>query len=86
VTGTIDEHGRASWIVGLDGKVLVDARTSASDKISFLSAAEAKKHLTFYVRYGDKPLMILFACLLFAMCAIRISKKWGIAKHGEFLV
>jgi apolipoprotein N-acyltransferase len=86
VTGTIDEHGRASWIVGLDGKVLVDARTSASDKISFLSAAEAKKHLTFYVRYGDKPLMILFACLLFAMCAIRISKNWGIAKHGEFLV
>lgn len=57
VTGTISPQGKATWLLGEDGRPLVDRPGTLFDRVPVASDAP----LTPYVRYGDAPLAAAFA-------------------------
>jgi apolipoprotein N-acyltransferase len=59
VTGTVAPDGRATWLVGSDGRLLVDRRGTMFDRIR-----PAAKSRTPYVRYGDIPLVVAFSLIV----------------------
>ena len=80
VTGTIAPDGKATWLVGANGKPLVDRSGTMFDKIAVSgfgkdvrreTGDEGRKALTPYVRFGDWPLGIAFALLILAMILVK---------------
>ena len=61
VTGTITPQGRATWLLGAEGRPLVDRRGTLFDRIPLTDGASRP---TFYVRWGDVPLSVAFALLV----------------------
>lgn len=59
VTGTVSPDGRADWLVGEDGGVLVDARGTMFDRVSIPPSGTA----TPYMKLGDIPLLCAFLLL-----------------------
>lgn len=68
VTGTISPLGKTSWLVGPNGKALVDQEGAMFDRVLL---AEGRPLPTGYVRYGDLPLLIAFALLILSMILIQ---------------
>lgn len=67
VTGTVTSEGKASWLCGADGKVLVDRAGTMCDRIIIPSAATPPP----YVSWGDIPLGILFTLLILGMVMVK---------------
>ena len=91
VTGTITPDGKASWLVGPNGKPLVDREGTMLDRIEVHGAwcvvpgSEKDAHqapvtghqaLTPYVQMGDIPLAILFALLMLAMILVKYKAHY----------
>ena len=73
VTGTILPDGRATWLVGADGRAMVDAQGSMLDRVPLGAADRASTSLprTAYVVLGDWPLGIIFALLMMGMIVVK---------------
>ena len=71
VTGTIAPDGKATWLLGADGRPLVDRRGTMCDRVPLAADGAAP---TFYVRWGDAPLCAAFALLLIAMLVVRVRR------------
>ena len=72
VTGTIDPHGRASWLSGTDGRPLVDARGTMCDTVTKLSPpCPTMSPATFYGAVDDIPLSVSFALLILSMVLVK---------------
>jgi len=69
VTGTIQPDGTVCWLIGEDGKPLVDAQGTMFDKVKV--RGEGEGGLTPYVLLGDLPLGIAFALLIGAMILVK---------------
>ena len=65
VTGTITPWSRATWLIDVGGKPLVDERGTMFDRLPYHPHA---KVWTLYVLFGDAPLFIAFMILLLAIC------------------
>ena len=70
VTGTISPAGRTSWLVGPNGKPLVDREGTMFDRIA-LTTNNQQLTTTPYVTLGDVPLTILFALLILSMILVK---------------
>ena len=68
VTGTITPDGKASWLVGPNGKPLVDKEGTMFDKVKVKGEGEQR---TVYVYLGDIPLGIAFALLILSMILVK---------------
>jgi len=67
VTGVIQMDGSATWLVGADGKPLVDQRGTMFDRV--MPARSARR--TPYVYLGDGPMFGAFALLMLGMILIK---------------
>ena len=67
VTGTIQPDGRASWLVGADGRAMVDRAGTMFDRVRLANRP------TPYVRAGDVPLAALFALLMTGMILVKYT-------------
>ena len=91
VTGTITPDGKTSWLVGPNGKPLVDREGTMMDRIMVQSAgcqmpreengahpAPSTKHQaqTLYVQIGDLPLVIAFALLILSMIMVKYAAHY----------
>ena len=91
VSGTIAPDGRTSWLIGADGKPLVDRSGTMLDRIVVPGAgclvpgseqlstkhqAPSTKHQTPYVRLGDIPLAVAFALLILAQVMIKYKAHY----------
>jgi len=74
VTGTISPDGKATWLVGPNGKPLVDRRGTMFDKIEV--KARGDDTFTLYVRLGDGPLGLAFALLILAMILVKYKSNY----------
>lgn len=82
VTGFIAADGRRNWLLGANGKPLVDRRSLMADEVipaKELSVGEAR---TAYVRFGDIPLAVLFALLIGGMIVVKYTNHY---KRGRIL-
>ena len=83
VTGTILPTGRATWLLGEDGRPLVDGRGAMLDRVVFRPACGRnggwRGHLTPYAAVGDWPLGLTFALLIVAMILVKYHINYG--KH-----
>ena len=68
VTGTITPDGKATWMVGPNGKPLVDKEGTMFDKVKVKGEGEQR---TVYVCLGDIPLGIAFALLILSMILVK---------------
>ena len=68
VTGTITPDGKAMWLVGPNGKPLVDKAGTMFDKVKVKGEGEQR---TVYVCLGDVPLGIAFALLILSMILVK---------------
>ena len=75
VTGTIAPDGRATWLVGRDGKPLVDRCGTMFDRIAVEAEGENGRR-TPYVILGDLPLSIAFALLILGMIVVKYSNSY----------
>ena len=79
VTGTITPAGRATWLLGADGRPLVDGRGAMLDRVVFRPACGEdggwRGYLTPYAFVGDWPLGAAFALLIAAMIFARLSPR-----------
>ena len=85
VTGTITPDGKTSWLVGPNGKPLVDKEGTMLDRIEVKVRGEGEQWkvdsnircspspscFTFYTRIGDIPLSIHFALLILSMILVK---------------
>lgn len=83
VTGTISPDGKATWLVGANGKPLVDRSGTMFDRIKVKERGEGEQWnadfhcspspscFTFYTRFGDWPLGVAFALLILAMILVK---------------
>ena len=82
VTGVVGPDGRASWLLGADGRPLVDAQGAMLERVSVVPPQGAdggpRGHLTPYAAFGDVPLAMIFALLILAMILVQY-KSYG--KH-----
>ena len=77
VTGTIDPHGRASWLSDADGRPLVDARGTMCDTVTKLSPpCPTMSPQTFYGTLGDIPLVVSFALLIASMVLVKYRNTY----------
>ena len=60
VTGVIDPSGRARWLTNGSGRPLVDAPGCQLETVK----VRTKSGLTPYTRFGDWPLLVMFAVSL----------------------
>ena len=83
VTGTILPTGRTTWLLGADGRPLVDGRGAMLDRVAFRPACDEsggwRGHLTPYAAIGDWPLGATFALLIAAMILVKYHNTYG--KH-----
>ena len=75
VTGTITPDGKVSWLVGSDGKSLVDREGTMLDRIEVKVKGEGEQR-TVYVCLGDVPLGAAFALLLMAMILVKYKAHY----------
>ena len=85
VTGTITPDGKTSWLVGTNGKPLVDKEGTMLDRIEVKVRGEGEQRnadsnircssspcfFTCYTSLGDIPLFIAFALLILSMILIK---------------
>ena len=77
VTGTIDPHGRASWLSRADGRPLVDERGTMCDTVTKLSPpCPTMSPVTFYGTVGDMPLSVSFALLIILMVLVKYKDTY----------
>ena len=69
VTGTVTRGGKAMWMVGPNGKPLVDKEGTMFDKVKV--KGEGEQQQTVYVALGDWPLGIAFALLILSMILVK---------------
>ena len=74
VTGTILPDGKASWLVGPNGRPLVDKAGTMFDKVTIRSTPTPTP--TFYTSFGDIPLGILFALLILSMILVKYKAHY----------
>ena len=72
VTGTIMPDGKTSWLLGPDGRPLVDRQGAMMDKVAILSAPAP----TPYASFGDWPLGIAFALLILALIMVKYQHRY----------
>ena len=79
VTGTIAPDGRASWLRGPDGRLLVDVGGCMFDRVAALPAAGEdggrRGCTTPYCAFGDWPLGVTFALLILAMVLVKYAHR-----------
>ena len=85
VTGTITPEGKATWLVGSNGKPLVDREGTMFDRIEVKVRGEGEQRksdsnircspspcfFTCYTSLGDIPLFIAFALLILSMILVK---------------
>ena len=90
VTGTIAPDGKASWLVGPNGKPLVDKEGTMFDKIEVKVRGEGEQRnadsnircssspcfFTCYTSLGDIPLFIAFALLILSMILVKYKAHY----------
>lgn len=77
VTGTIDPHGKASWLSRADGRPLVDERGTMCDTVTKLSPpCPTMSPVTFYGTVGDIPLAVSFALLIVSMVLVKYRNTY----------
>ena len=64
VTGTITPWGKATWLIGADGKPLVDKGGTMFDRLPYYPHSRV---WTIYTAVGDIPLFVAFLVLLLAI-------------------
>ena len=74
VTGTIAPDGKASWLLGPNGRPLVDREGTMLDRVSI--CAEPTPTATFYTSFGDWPLGIAFALLILSMILVKYKAHY----------
>ena len=72
VTGTITPAGKATWLLGPNGKPLVDRQGTMMDKIGISSTPTP----TIYTSIGDWPLGIAFALLIIALILVKYRHRY----------
>ena len=70
VTGTITPRGRAAWLLGPEGRPLVDRPGTMLDRIPVAGGLSP----TLYVRLGDAPLAVAFGLLIVGLAGAAL---WG---------
>jgi len=70
VTGTIRSDGTVSWLVGEDGKPLIDRQGTMFDKVP-VAPFQSGFPRTPYVTWGDAPLFGVFVLLILAMSLVK---------------
>jgi len=75
VSGTVSPSGRATWLIGSDGKPLVDRDGTMFDRIPLPSTAETGK-TTVYVKLGDVPLSVAFALLILSLILVKYKAHY----------
>jgi len=75
VSGTVSPDGRATWLIGSNGKPLVDHGGSMFDRIPVQSMDGSVK-MTVYVKLGDVPLAIAFALLILSIIMIKYKEHY----------
>ena len=79
VTGTIAPDGKASWLLGPDGRALVDRQGSMLDKVPIVPPLGAnggwRGYTTPYAALGDIPLGVTFALLMLAMILVKYAHR-----------
>ena len=73
VTGTITPDGKTSWLVGPNGKPLVDREGTMLDKVEIRGGGGQR---TVYVELGDWPLGIAFALLILSMILVKYKAHY----------
>jgi apolipoprotein N-acyltransferase len=73
VTGTISRPGRVNWLVGSDGKPLVDAKGTMCEAVEIGRDFGWK---SWYVRLGDIPLMVAFILLILSMIMLKYRNEY----------
>ena len=71
VTGTIAPDGKATWLLGPNGKPLVDRQGAMMDKVEV-----GGRQRTVYVLFGDWPLGIAFALLILALIMVKYKHRY----------
>ena len=71
VTGTIAPDGKATWLLGPNGKPLVDRQGAMMDKVEV-----GGRQRTVYVLFGDWPLGIAFALLILALIMVKYQHRY----------
>ena len=66
VSGTISGEGRATWLLGPNGRALTDRRGTMFDRV-----LPAEGEPTPYVRFGDWPLGIAFGLLIVCLILVK---------------
>ena len=75
VTGTITPDGKVSWLVGSDGKPLVDREGTMMDRLRVCTRGSWTRG-TPYVVFGDIPLGIAFALLILSMILVKYKAHY----------
>ena len=78
VTGVISPDGRATWLIGEEGRPLVDSQGTMLDRVPVVPDNGKRGPLTQYAAFGDIPLAVAFALLIVAMILVKY-KAYG--KH-----
>ena len=73
VTGTITPDGKATWLLGPNGKPLVDNEGTMFDKVKVKGEGEQQ---TVYVCLGDIPLSLAFALLILSMILVKYKAHY----------
>jgi apolipoprotein N-acyltransferase len=79
VSGIIFPKGGANWLLGVDGRPLVDASGVMCSYIAVPSVPldEGKNaSSTVYVKFGDIPLAVIFALLITAMIMVKYGHEY----------
>ena len=75
VTGTIAPDGKASWLLGPNGRALVDAEGTMFDRVEVASEGDGRRR-TVYVALGDLPLAITFTLLIMGIILVKYAYRY----------
>ena len=82
VTGTISPRGVANWLVGADGRPLVDVRGTMCEsvllknEVPYSPEQKLPPFLTPYTLVGDLPLSVSFALLILSMVLVKYKNTY----------